>query len=85
MQLERASSNSGEARLAGWISTNHVTLFTMVLVVLIALLLNSNLLKKSKALDEKSAEATALLEDLEDRGLLDETLVVCVGEMGRTP
>jgi uncharacterized protein (DUF1501 family) len=28
---------------------------------------------------------SALLEDLEDRGLLDETLVVCVGEMGRTP
>lgn len=28
---------------------------------------------------------TALIEDLEDRGLLDETLVVAVGEMGRTP
>lgn len=28
---------------------------------------------------------TALLTDLEDRGLLDETMVVCVGEMGRTP
>lgn len=28
---------------------------------------------------------SALLEDLEDRGLLDETLVVCLGEMGRTP
>jgi hypothetical protein len=28
---------------------------------------------------------SALLEDLEARGLLDETLVVCVGEMGRTP
>lgn len=27
----------------------------------------------------------ALLTDLDDRGLLDETLVVCVGEMGRTP
>ncbi|MBX3444219.1 MAG: DUF1501 domain-containing protein [Planctomyces sp.] len=27
----------------------------------------------------------ALLEDLEQRGLLDETLVVCLGEMGRTP
>jgi uncharacterized protein (DUF1501 family) len=27
----------------------------------------------------------ALLTDLKDRGLLDETLVVCVGEMGRTP
>ncbi len=28
---------------------------------------------------------TALLEDLEQRGLLDETLVVWTGEMGRTP
>ncbi|MEX1229560.1 MAG: DUF1501 domain-containing protein [Planctomycetaceae bacterium] len=28
---------------------------------------------------------TALIEDLEARGLLDETLVVAVGEMGRTP
>lgn len=28
---------------------------------------------------------SALLDDLDDRGLLDETLVVCVGEMGRTP
>ncbi|MBO12187.1 MAG: hypothetical protein CMJ68_15670 [Planctomycetaceae bacterium] len=28
---------------------------------------------------------SALLADMHDRGLLDETLVVCVGEMGRTP
>lgn len=28
---------------------------------------------------------SALLADLKDRGLLDETLVVCMGEMGRTP
>ncbi|MFM2095323.1 MAG: hypothetical protein RIS70_2447 [Planctomycetota bacterium] len=28
---------------------------------------------------------SALLEDLAQRGLLDETLVVCLGEMGRTP
>ncbi|MCH9653308.1 MAG: DUF1501 domain-containing protein [Planctomycetes bacterium] len=28
---------------------------------------------------------TALITDLEERGLLDETLVVAVGEMGRTP
>lgn len=27
----------------------------------------------------------ALLEDMQDRGLLDETLIVCLGEMGRTP
>lgn len=28
---------------------------------------------------------SALLEDLAQRGLLDETLVVCMGEFGRTP
>ena len=28
---------------------------------------------------------SALLEDMHDRGLLDETLVICVGEIGRTP
>ncbi|MDB5389763.1 MAG: hypothetical protein JWM11_5409 [Planctomycetaceae bacterium] len=28
---------------------------------------------------------TALIEDLEQRGMLDETLVVAIGEMGRTP
>jgi len=28
---------------------------------------------------------SALLDDMQGRGLLDETLVVCVGEMGRTP
>ncbi|MBX3436585.1 MAG: DUF1501 domain-containing protein [Planctomycetaceae bacterium] len=28
---------------------------------------------------------SALLLDLEERGLLDETLIVCLGEMGRTP
>lgn len=28
---------------------------------------------------------SALLEDLDQRGLLDETLVVCLGEFGRTP
>ncbi len=28
---------------------------------------------------------TALIEDLEDRGMLDETLVIAIGEMGRTP
>ncbi len=29
--------------------------------------------------------AAALIEDLEQRGLLDETLIVCTGEFGRTP
>jgi len=28
---------------------------------------------------------SALLDDLDDRGLLDQTLIICVGEFGRTP
>ena len=28
---------------------------------------------------------SALLDDLDDRGLIDQTLVICVGEFGRTP
>jgi len=31
------------------------------------------------------AGVSALLDDLSDRGLLDQTLIVCVGEFGRTP
>jgi arylsulfatase A-like enzyme len=31
------------------------------------------------------AISTALLEDLEQRGLLEQTLVVCMGEFGRAP
>jgi predicted nuclease with TOPRIM domain len=43
MQLERA--HSAEAGLAGWISSNDVTLFTMVLVVMIALFLHTSLIR----------------------------------------
>jgi hypothetical protein len=36
-------------------------------------------------LPELDAGFSALIEDLSERGLLDETLVVCMGEFGRTP
>jgi chromosome segregation ATPase len=48
MQLEKATSHSSEAGLAGWISSNDVTLFTVVLVVGIAIFLQANLLKRSR-------------------------------------
>ena len=35
--------------------------------------------------NEADGPIAALLEDLEQRGLLDETLVICGGEFGRTP
>jgi hypothetical protein len=40
---------------------------------------------KAKLLPPMDLGYTALLEDLHQRGLLDETLVVWMGEMGRTP
>ncbi|MGE0607149.1 MAG: DUF1501 domain-containing protein [Pirellulales bacterium] len=45
---------------------------------------NFNLLKNS-LLPPFDAGYSALLEDLDQRGLLNETLVVCLGEFGRTP
>src|SRR5262249_25038721 len=40
---------------------------------------------KEKLLPPFDRGFSALLEDLDGRGLLDETLVVCLGEFGRTP
>jgi hypothetical protein len=45
---------------------------------------NFNLLKKT-LLPSMDRSTSALLKDLEGRGLLDETLVVWMGDMGRTP
>jgi hypothetical protein len=45
---------------------------------------NFNLLKNS-LLPPFDAAFPTLLDDLDQRGLLDETLVVCLGEFGRTP
>jgi len=45
---------------------------------------NFNLLKNS-LLPPFDMGFSALLEDLQQRGLLDETLVFCLGEFGRTP
>jgi hypothetical protein len=45
---------------------------------------NFHILKNNK-LPHLDQTYTALLEDLTDRGLLDETLVVLMSEMGRTP
>lgn len=48
MHLEKATSHSSEAGLAGWISSNDVTLFTVVLVVGVALFQQSNVIKGTK-------------------------------------
>ncbi|MBM4002467.1 MAG: DUF1501 domain-containing protein [Planctomycetes bacterium] len=46
---------------------------------------NNNVRMKDILCPQFDLGFTALIEDLEARGLLDETLVVAVGEMGRTP
>ena len=78
MRLERASGGSGEAGLAGWISTNDVTLFTMVLVVLIALALHSSLVKKRKSNEalamDLSSTAAELDHTIRKHDTLDEEL-----------
>lgn len=43
MQLEKVTSQSGHAALAGWISSNDVTLFTTVLVMALAIFLAGKL------------------------------------------
>lgn len=48
MHLEKATLHSGEAGLAGWISSNDVTLFTVVMVVCVAIFLQSNLIKRTR-------------------------------------
>jgi hypothetical protein len=40
---------------------------------------------KDRLLPPLDLGLSALLSDLDERGLLDETLVVCIGEFGRTP
>ena len=40
---------------------------------------------KNQAAPMLDAGVSALIADLDDRGLLDETLVVCIGEFGRSP
>src|SRR6185312_5369994 len=81
MQLERVTSRSGQAALAGWISSNDVTLFTTVLVLAIAMFLHAKLSKGAKenvaiakeniSLSEK-LEATAIARDASNTKL-DET------------
>jgi hypothetical protein len=42
-------------------------------------------LLKTELLPQLDASLSSLLDDLRQRGLLDETLVICMGEFGRSP
>lgn len=48
MQLEKVTSRSSEASVVGWISSNDATLFTTVLVVVIAIFLHAKLSKGAR-------------------------------------
>src|SRR3954468_10450581 len=72
MQLEKASSGSGQAALAGWISSNDVTLFTTVLVMAIAIFLHTRFTKGAK----ENVEIT------QQKAMLAQQLDTTVGELG---
>lgn len=64
MHLERVTYRSSEAGVAGWIASNDVTLFTMVLIMVVAIFLHSKLNKgvlEQARLTEQNAAVTATL------------------------
>jgi hypothetical protein len=81
MYLEKASARSSEAGLAGWIASNDATLFTMVMVVAIAVFLHSKLnvgTRENRRLTQENTSLAASLEstasELDDvQELLDRT------------
>lgn len=62
MQLEKATSHSSEAGLAGWISSNDVTMFTVVMVVVVAIYLQNSLIKRAKLNAELEGEKLSLTD-----------------------
>ena len=60
MHLERVTSRSSEAGLAGWIASNDVTLFTMILVMAIAIFLHSKLNKGAAEQNALANQNTAI-------------------------
>jgi uncharacterized coiled-coil DUF342 family protein len=64
MHLEKATHRSSEAGLAGWIASNDATLFTMVLVVVIAIFLHAKLLKGARESLQLSGDKKTLAEEL---------------------
>jgi uncharacterized coiled-coil DUF342 family protein len=65
MQLEKVTSRSHEAAIAGWISSNDVTLFTTVLVVVIAMFLHARLSKGARENVEVTKQKDLLAQRLE--------------------
>lgn len=81
MHLEKVTSRSGHSALAGWISSNDVTLFTTVLVMAIAIFLHSRMSQGAKENIRLNQEKASLNKQLEaaagelgsSKDLLDKT------------
>jgi peptidoglycan hydrolase CwlO-like protein len=81
VHLERVTTRSSEAGLAGWIASNDVTLFTVVLVMVIAVFLQARVVKGTRQRETLSAEKAAVTATLdatevelaEARALLEKT------------
>jgi predicted nuclease with TOPRIM domain len=81
VHLEKVTTRSSEAGLAGWIASNDVTLFTVVLIMAVAVFLHSQLKGSEQAADllsdEKDKIAALLASTASDldsvRELLDST------------
>lgn len=65
MHLEKVTSRSSEAALAGWISSNDVTLFTTVLVLVMAIFLHARVDRGAKANRQLTEANTALAGSLD--------------------
>jgi hypothetical protein len=65
MQLEKVTSRSHEAAIAGWISSNDVTLFTTVMVVVIAMFLHARMSKGAREQLAITKEKEVLAQQLE--------------------
>jgi hypothetical protein len=81
MHLEKVTTRNSEAGLAGWIASNDVTLFTMAMVMVIAMFLHSRVnrgVRENRELTDQKATIAATLDatarELESaRELLDQT------------
>lgn len=64
MHLEKVTTRSSEAGLAGWIASNDVTLFTVVLVMVVAVFLQSRVARGTRRQNELSAEIASVNQTL---------------------
>jgi hypothetical protein len=64
VHLEKVTSRSGQSALAGWISSNDVTLFTTVLVMAIAMFLHAKMTQGAKDNARITHEKASLAERL---------------------